>query len=651
MCYQGGQGKGGRQQIQEVARYPSVMFQSTNQQYCGPDYPSLVLPCNRIHLKLGGCSSRPGRVLNILALPDEFPLALSFAHCLSHMSAPPSGHSPLPHPHSQVLSALSVCLQSLTKFLNRISCLIPLKEVVLHQLSAIMWTMCCRAQQVGGGQAQDPSPSPSPSPYAFPSKFLQVAQQELLKLYEAESSKFSKSKPSEGKCSFPRADSIGGGGVGRYSTYFQALLEFVLAACEYQQTFHCSTSLPSSSSSSSPGPSPSSSATTLVSPCSSSSSGGGSTVGGPGGRGSTVGGPGGGGSTVGGPGGADAPSTSASSSGSSTSILSGPPLSPNPPTLSASRSDSSPSATPTSAAAPVVATATDPTAGKKIAKRTRSRKVLMKREASESSPKKEEWLNVVRQSSSLLRAVASCRATSPLVPTRPPSPAHPAARLVLLLGLPPTLVHDVVESAIRRTCKLYGGLYEDDLYLPVSADTVQHCGHAVLELCCDVHTSAVCSALLDSPSLQQEGHAPLQALAVNNLLSCGEQEVEAKAVLLGFLRWRLEKGAAKSAESAVLSALASIFKSSCPESVSALEVSQVSGLLLKFFSKFASLCAVSTENFMGGVWEEFASEKGLLDFDGFRKCYEQDFKLNPEYAMRGVWLGLVECGYDFHLDR
>ena len=277
----------------------------------------------------------------------------------------------------------------------------------------------------------------------------------------------------------------------------------------------------------------------------------------------------------------------------------------------------------------------------------------MKREASESSVKKDEWLNIVRQSAALLRAIASCRVPStPLLPlTRPSSPAHPTSRLVVLQSLPPTLTHDVAESAIKRTCKLYGGLYREGIYLPVSADTTQHCGHAVLELCCDVHTSAVCSALLATPNLQQEGHAPMQALAVNNLLSCGEQEPDAKATLISFLRWRLGKGPGKVDESAVLAVLGDIFTSSCPESESALAVSQVSGPLLKFFNKFALLCAVSTENFVGGVWEEFANEKGLLNLDGFRKCYEQDFKLNAEYASRGVWLGLLECGYDFHLDR
>ena len=357
---------------------------------------------------------------------------------------------------------------------------------------------------------------------------------------------------------------------------------------------------------------------------------------------------------------AEALSTSPSSSSSSVSILSGPfPLNPSlpaaatTPTLHTSRSDDvSPSATAT-AATPVGAT-TDPTAGKKVTKRARSRKLLTKRDMTESCVKKEEWLSVVRQSSSVLRAVANGQVPSitlPLTVTKP-SHAHPTSRLVVLLSLPHSLTHDMAESAIRRTCRRYGGLYQEDMYLPTAADTVRHCGHAVLELCCGVHTSAVCSALLTNPSLQQEGHAPMQALGVNNLLSCGQQEVEAKDVLVHFLQWRLGREApGKKDDSAVLAALAEVFQSSCPESVSVLEVSKVSGALLKFFSKFANLCAVTTEIFLGGVWEEFANEQGQLDFEGFRKCYEADFKLNAEFFTRGVWLGLLECGYDFHLNR
>lgn len=667
MCYQGGQGKAGRQQIQEVARYPNLMVQSINQQYCGPVYPSLVLPCNRIHLKLGGCSTKPGKVLNVLALPEEFPLALSFAHCLSQVATKRlSTSSTSSASQRQVTFALSVCLRSLSKFLNRIDCLIPLKEVVLHQLSDIMWTLCSHVdpaklqsrpwtgegpQQVSSEEATGAQCRHQPGEkeekeeeltlYTIPSKFLQSAQQELLKLYESECGKFSKSKSGDSKHAFPAVGGIGAGGLGRFSTYFQALLEFVLATLDYQHKFHgtAAASVPSSVSSSA----------TLIS--SSNPNVSNSSIGHGGSTSSTT-------STcasgnVDSASGASGSSTSISSDSQqplnvtsssdqvgATALVSG---------VNSSRSDFSPGT-----AAPVVATPTDPTAGKKLAKRTRSRKGLLKKESSESAPKKDEWLNVVHQSATLLRAIASHNLDpTSCVPIQQLQKAsntpHPSSRLVVLLGLSSNLTLEAAELAIRRVCKLYGGLYKEELYLPSSSsDPLQHCGHAVLELCCGAHTSVACSALLAAPSLQQEGEN-MQALSVTNSLSCGQQETEAKKVLMGFLRWRL--GGGQGVNSAAVAAISDIFNSSCSESVSALTTSQVSSCLLKFFRTFAGICTVSTDNFMGGLWEEFADQNGLLDVEGFKKCMEQDFLLDDEFSMRGVWLGLIECGYDLHLER
>lgn len=630
MCYQGGQGKSGRQQMQEVARYPNQMVQSINQQYCGPVYPSLVLPSNRIHLKLGGCSSKPGRLLNLLALPRDFPLALSFAHCLSLAAA---GHTATPSHAHQVTSALSLCLKNLSKFLNRIDCLIPLKEVVLHQLSDIIWTLCARPMPPLPPAEGEGERVGHPTLYALPGKFVQSVQQELLKLYECETSKFSKSKSSSGesKLSFPPVDSIGAGGTGRFSTYFQALLELVLAVLHYQHQFHGGpTPLCAASSSSTP---------TLVSAsCPSVSASSGSSV--------------------------ELLTDTSSSTIRETTPLAVSDSAPTAPPINttaavnSSRSEVSQSATPTACAAPGVATPTDPSAGKKLAKRTRSRKGLVKKEGAESAPKKEEWLNIVRQSASLLRAVASdgggasFSSTPSLTSLQPlgksvAGPAHPSGRLVVLLGLPEGLSLEAVEQGIRRVCKLYGGLYKEELYLPSQEDSPQqHCGHAVLELCCHAHTSAVCSALLATPSLQQEG-TRLQALAVNTALSCGQQEAEAQELLMSFLCGRL----ATAGGGAACSSLTHIFNSSCSEDMSGVGMSQVSASLLKFFSTFAELCAISLDNFMGGVWEEFADEEGLLHLEGFLKCYERDFLLNKEFSTRGVWLGLIECGYDLHLER
>ena len=71
LCYRGGQGKGGNEQLQEVARYPNEIVQSSTHHYCGQTYPSLILPFNRIHVKLGGCSTRPGKLINVEQLQHE----------------------------------------------------------------------------------------------------------------------------------------------------------------------------------------------------------------------------------------------------------------------------------------------------------------------------------------------------------------------------------------------------------------------------------------------------------------------------------------------------------------------------------------------------------------------------------------------------
>lgn len=623
MCYQGGQGKAGRQQVQEVARYPNTMTQTMNQQYCGPVYPSLILPCNRIHLKLGGCSTRPGKVLNVLTLPTGFPLALSFAHCLSQevaaqaILAPNGGQAcMLQTARHQVVSALSVCLQGLSKFLNRIDCPIPLKEVVFHLLTDIIWTLCCVA---------DPEAVDADQPlYTFPTVFVQRTQQELLKLYSSEVIKFSKAKSSESKHSFPPAESIGAGGLGRFSTYFQALLEFVVAVLDFQHKFHGLTTASSSA--------------TLV-----NSNGGGAS-------------------------GSDSnPGINRSASGSGTSGSGSGTIvfadSQDTPTVEASnsmpmpsthssRTQLSPSATPTSGAAPIVASSTDPIAGKKLTKRTRSHKGVQKKESVEPSPKRGEWLGGVNQAITLLRMVATPpESCGPVTLPMPPSSTHLSSRLVVVTGLPHTLSRDAAELAIKKVCKRYGGLYKDTMYLPrPDTDTSsndQHASHAVLELRCGVHTSAVCSVILAATSLQHEGFK-MEALAVNNTLTCGEREKSANKVLISFLRSRLNVGGDMSL---AMSCLVEIFNASCSEGVTALDRTTVTGPMLRFFATFSRLCAVSAENYMAGIWEEFGDESKLLSLAGFSKCFEQDFMLNDEFAMRGVWLSLIECGYDLHLER
>ena len=349
LCHRGGQGKGGKQQLQEVARYPSEMAQSSSNHYCGPAHPSLVLPFSRIHVKLGGCSTKPGRTINVLSLPADFPLALAFTHILIQHAC--SVHqSSRPEPTLVCSKALSVCAESLSKLVTRLDCPLPLKETLLQQLSEVLWTLCSIAP---AGYA----------PYSLPGEFLQSIRQELLKVYDSEVSNFSSSKSKEKSPSFPPPGSIGDGGSGKFSTYFQALLEFFLAAVEFQQKFHES----------------------------------------------------------------EIPST------------------------------------------PTTPTAPDP--AKKTTKRTRSRKGP-KKEVEVDPKKKEEWLNVVRSAASLLRGLAldGSETVTPQIQEASVAsslPAQPNSRLLVLTALDPKLNVESTENAIRRICHTHGGLYRDQLYLPV----------------------------------------------------------------------------------------------------------------------------------------------------------------------------------------
>ena len=350
LCHRGGQGKGGKQQLQEVARYPSEMAQSSSNQYCGPAHPSLVLPFSRIHVKLGGCSTKPGRMLSVLSLPADFPLALAFVHVLTQHACSVCQRSQ-PEPTLVVCSrALSICAESLSKLLTRLDCPLPLKETLLQQLSEVLWTLCSIAPA-------------GYTPCSLPGEFLQSIRQELLKVYDSEVSGFPSSKSKEKAASFPPPGSIGDGGSGKFSTYFQALLEFFLAVVEFQQKFHES----------------------------------------------------------------EIPST------------------------------------------PTTPTVPDP--AKKTAKRTRSRKGI-KKEAEVDPKKKEEWLNVVRSATSLLRGLAldGGETVAPQIQEASVAsslPAQPNSRLLVLTALDSRLNVESTESAIRRICHTHGGLYRDQLYLPV----------------------------------------------------------------------------------------------------------------------------------------------------------------------------------------
>lgn len=206
-CYRGGQGKGGKQQLQEVVRYPNEVQQS--QHYCGPLYPSVLVPFNLVHVKWGGCTS-PGKVLAITAIPEDLPLSLSFIHTLTHSS---SFEDKL-----EYCRALTMCSDALISLLSHHDCPVLLKETLFHQLAEVMWSLL----------AISPEDYTMPAATVSFTEFFHKIQEEVLLLYEAECSAFvtDKGKPPG---QFPPPGSMAQGDVGKFSTYFQALLELVLA--------------------------------------------------------------------------------------------------------------------------------------------------------------------------------------------------------------------------------------------------------------------------------------------------------------------------------------------------------------------------------------------------------------------------------------
>ena len=643
LCYRGGQGKGGNEQLQEVLRYPNEIVQSSAHHYCGQTYPSLILPFNRIHVKLGGCSTRPGKLVNILALPADFPLSLAFTHTLSrhaydmYKNSDSSLDSIL-----QCSKALSVCLEGLSKFVCRLDCPLPLKETMLHQLSEVTWTLCAIAPE-------------GFSPYALPTEFLQSMRQELLKQFETESHAFPTGKSSKSKSSFPLAGSIGEGGSGKFSTYFQALLEFVLATMEYQHAFH-GEEIPS------------------------------------------------------------APPTPATPTSVAT------------PTFVPSGSTPTATSTATPSCATPLAASEQ---GKKAARRGRVRKGI-KKEAEADPQKKEEWLYNVRSATTLLRGmiqlsgercwsqIHECSVASSL-------PARPNSRLLVVTGIDSKLGIEDVKKAIQRVCHTHGGLYKDQLYLPVkevkvgegeaggrvevgsgegekdvkemegteveegtskevqpkevqqlsaqgspaqeeeetrqdeppqeppqeppelgpkpvgdSPPTHRLLGHAVLELCCSSQVLAVSSALQTTPELQtEEGSVPVAA--VSDGLTCGEDEM-ASRVLVEYLRKKLvaEEGLSERAKRT----LTDIFRSSLgPKSEEeSITVSQVAGRLQLFLSGYVGGKG-SVEELLEGMCKQ---QGGQLVLEQFLQWSLEQVEAEGVAAM---WQGLFASGYDLHFER
>ena len=652
LCYKGGLGKNGQQQLQEVVRYPSEV---TNQ-YCGPTYPSRVLPFCRIHLKTGGCSVRPLKKLHILSVPADLPLALAFADSLCSHSLGVYGENPASLATLHATQALSSTLEGLTRFLARLEMPQTLKEPSLHLLSQILRTLCSVA----------PS-SFSPSPLS--ADLLQGLKQEAVGLYEQEVARFSKAK---NKTSYPPPGSISEGGQGKFSTYFQALLEALLATGAYSCKFHGvdsdAPSVPSSSSSSSTSSSVSTSSPSSTSTSSSSSSGGLAT-----------------------------PSH------------------------------------PDSAGAVAMAAPAAPSK-KSGMRRFRGRvpRGATKKDPGESDKKKkDEWLAVVRNASLVLTSLtplASASESSTIslhqshcgVALIGSLPIHPASRLVVVTGIPSDLSVTETRDRLHRACRSFGGLHMDQLHLPVRSvpspdkergggerippSPARDCqpsaqqttenspssqddlppedssaqelvGHAVLELNCSFNTSAVCDSILNLPFFLRGGRGEgegretsLAAMAVSSSLAVGEDDAGTKA-LEEYLRLCLTEreggkgggegggeggegggGGGETLVSSAMEVLKCVFESGKKERAAETDTG-TGGMLSLFLTGFGGGKGAGDS-----VWRDIENgiNRGSKGEKGMRVSCEEFLQwcaLQATRNPRQLWLGLFACGYDLHFTR
>ena len=226
--YRGGQGKAGRMPLQEVVRYPNETPQSANPQYCGGIFPTLVVPTDRIHFKLAGSTPPPGRQLNVYGLPRIIPVLLTVTNTLSIQSYrsfqcdKKSSKTVLQYCH-----ALSTCVTPLLKVITGSTMPIVMKERLFHSFANIL-TSLVTIDVVDHAQCP-----------AIPAGFIQSISEELENLYNTECEQFLSGgdKTKKGH-PFPPAGSIGRGGSGRFSTYFQSLLELVLGVELYINHYH-----------------------------------------------------------------------------------------------------------------------------------------------------------------------------------------------------------------------------------------------------------------------------------------------------------------------------------------------------------------------------------------------------------------------------
>ncbi|XP_027132186.1 probable E3 ubiquitin-protein ligase HECTD4 isoform X1 [Larimichthys crocea] len=372
-------------------------------------YPSVIIPTDKVHIKLG-VSPPPGAVLVLHSLPLEFPLAMAFAEQLLTWKLGESSERSEDELDTVPSSVLLQVVELLGGLLWTTDLAPSIKELIFHLLAELLRKIHHLEQRK--------SPAGLSSSIALLLNpclaVLMALQTELRKLYDRETQGWTAAGAGAGGSSSGGIALALGAEQSRFSTYFHALMEVCLAVAEVTLPLNV------------------------------------------------------GGSSVGALSSTSAPNLSDSSSSSSSS----PGQTPQSPSLLSKRKKVKMKR---ERAAAAVAAAVSGKRGSGGARLSESDSALLNMAG--SKPEDMLWFHRCLTLLMILRHLANkdpqgLSVTSDAVTDACQALVGPTAhsRLLVLSGIPTHLEEAVVRNAIRRACNAHGGLFKDEVFIPLQEE-------------------------------------------------------------------------------------------------------------------------------------------------------------------------------------
>ncbi|XP_029685253.1 LOW QUALITY PROTEIN: probable E3 ubiquitin-protein ligase HECTD4 [Takifugu rubripes] len=373
-------------------------------------YPSVIIPTDKVHIKLG-VSPLPGAVLVLHSLPLEFPLAIAFAEQLLTWKLDESSERSEDEPDTVPPSVLLQVVELLGGLLWTTDLAPSIKELIFHLLAELLRKIHHLEQQK--------CPSGLSSSIALLLNpclaVLMALQTEVRKLYDQETQGWTAGGAGAGGSSGGSVALALGAEQSRFSTYFHALMEVCLAVAEVTLPLNV-------------GPSPAGALSST-----------------------------------------SAPTLSDSSSSSSSS----PGQTPQSPSLLSKRKKVKMKRERAVAAVAAAVSGKRGGGGAQVVSESDSALLNM----AGGKPEDILWFHRCLTLLMILRHLANkdpqglsvtCDAVTDACQALVGATAH--SRLLVLSGIPTHLEEAVVRNAIRRACNAHGGLFKDEIFIPVQED-------------------------------------------------------------------------------------------------------------------------------------------------------------------------------------